>query len=36
LSPALAVRLADLHWDEIQKGKLRESVDKRPPQGTRR
>jgi len=25
LSPALAVRLADLHWDEIQKGKLRDS-----------
>ena len=26
LSPALAVRLADAHWDEIQKGKLRESA----------
>jgi len=26
LSPALAVRLADLHWDEIQKGVLRESA----------
>ena len=35
LSPALAVRLADLHWDEIQKGKLRESVAERPPQGAR-
>jgi hypothetical protein len=26
LPPALAVRLADLHWDEIQKGKLREAA----------
>lgn len=31
LSPALAVRLADLHWDEIQKGKLRDSPS--GPQG---
>ena len=33
LSPALAVRLADLHWDEIQKGKLRETA-KEPQQRT--
>lgn len=26
LSPALAVRLADLHWDEIQKGKLKDTA----------
>ena len=26
LPPALAVRLADLHWDEIQKGKLKDTA----------
>lgn len=29
LSPALAVRLADLHWDEIQKGKLKQTAGAR-------
>ena len=35
LSPALAVRLADLHWDEIQKGKLKETGSGRPSSGVR-
>ena len=35
LSPALAVRLTDLHWDEIQKGKLKATAAARPPPGAR-